>query len=137
MHDKKIAFVILLQFHLLVWTNRIKLIGIVQRKNEKKKTKNKKLFRFWTTHVQLFKFIILCFIKMDVEVPVLTGNLIVPTQSGFSLNRISKKVRLGFYFSFRLLFFIVVQSFLISPFVCVNDVNVRLFMQRRFLYFAW
>lgn len=31
---------------------------------------------------------------MDVEIPVLTGNLIVPTQSGFSLNRISKKVRL-------------------------------------------
>lgn len=31
---------------------------------------------------------------MDVEIPVLSGSLIVPTQSGFSLNRISKKVRL-------------------------------------------
>lgn len=29
---------------------------------------------------------------MDVEIPVLSGQLIVPTQSGFSLNRISKKV---------------------------------------------
>lgn len=29
---------------------------------------------------------------MDVEIPVLSGHLIVPTQSGFSLNRISKKV---------------------------------------------
>lgn len=37
---------------------------------------------------------------MDAEIPVLTGNLIVPTQSGFSLNRISKKVRLCcIYFS--------------------------------------
>lgn len=29
---------------------------------------------------------------MDAEIPVLTGYLIVPTQSGFSINRISKKV---------------------------------------------
>lgn len=28
---------------------------------------------------------------MDVEIPVLAGYLNVPTQSGFSLNRISKK----------------------------------------------
>lgn len=30
---------------------------------------------------------------MDVEVPELRGHLIVPTQSGFSLNKISKKVK--------------------------------------------
>jgi len=30
---------------------------------------------------------------MDVEIPVLAGYLNVPTQTGFSLNRISKKVR--------------------------------------------
>lgn len=30
--------------------------------------------------------------RMDVEIPVLAGYLNVPTQTGFSLNRISKKV---------------------------------------------
>lgn len=30
---------------------------------------------------------------MDVEIPVLAGVLTIPTQTGFSLNRISKKVR--------------------------------------------
>lgn len=31
---------------------------------------------------------------MDVEIPVLAGVLTIPTQTGFSLNRISKKVKL-------------------------------------------
>lgn len=34
---------------------------------------------------------------MDVEIPVLAGVLTIPTQTGFSLNRISKKVRLLYH----------------------------------------